>query len=713
MGVAQIRLPAFFSVGWWRKQALAERSRLPLWLPVALGTGIGGYFALPVEPGGLAVALALTGLAGAVWLAGRRQPMGLRLALLLLAAGLGGFCLAKARTEWVAAPVLERKTGPVSFAARVISAEPRGQGVRLLLQPERIRRLTPVQTPLRVRLSVRYADVTPVPGSFVRVTAVLMPPPGPAMPGDYDFARWAYFQRLGAVGYSFGSPHAIAPLRAATWHEAYSAGLEDLRGRMTARIRAAVPGPDGAIAAALITGMRADVSPADETAYRDSGLTHVLSISGVHLALAGGIFFWVIRALLALIPAVALRYPVKKWAALAALTGSTFYLLISGCDPPAVRSQIMLATMFTAILLDRPALTMRSVALAAAVIMLLEPECVLDPGCQMSFASVVGLIALAEGFAAYRAAHPERSRNWPARLARYFCGIAAASTVAGLVSAPIAIFHFDRAAQYGLLSNLLAEPVVGTVIMPAATAAMVAMPFGLERWPLFVMGKGVALMSAIAHWVGGLPGAASLVPVWPLASLIAVMLGFLWLALWRESWRWLGLAPVVLGIAWAQCVRPPDVQVARDFGAVAVRLADGRLAFVKKPKDDYAAAAWLKREGDDRNWRAAIAAPEDGVRCDAFGCLARGHDGSMVAYDMRVEALAEDCARARIVISAVPVRDMCAGAFTIDRFDVSRAGGYALWLGKHIRVRTVAAARGVRPWSPAWRSKIKYANPPR
>jgi competence protein ComEC len=703
MGVAQIAYMRAFA--FLRAEAMAERARWPLWLPVGMGAGIGVYFALPVEPGWAAAAMAALALAGAGWLAAKARRGGLRLAAMAAAAILTGFCAAKARTEWVRAPVLERKIGPVKFVARVVQAEPRGRGLRLLLQPERIRRLRDGAMPDYVRVSVRYADEVPAPGGFVQVTAVLMPPPGPAMPGDYDFARWAYFHRIGAVGYTYGKPHPVDAPRATGWSEDFQAGLETLRGRMTARIRDAVPGPEGAISAALITGMRADVSPADEVAYRDSGLTHVLSISGVHLALAGGIFFWVVRALLALFPALAQRHPVKKWAALAALTGSAFYLAISGCDPPAVRSFIMLAAMFAAVLADRPALSMRSVALAAVLIVLFEPECVLDAGCQMSFASVVGLIALAEWSAARRAANPDRAGGWLRRASRYLLAPAAVSIVAGLVSAPIAIFHFDRASQYGLLSNLIAEPVVGTLIMPAATAAMVLMPLGLDRWPLIVMGKGVAAMSAIAHWVGGMPGAASLVPVWPLVSLIAVMLGLLWIALWRRSWRWLGVVPVAAGILWAQCTRPPDVLAARDFGAVAVRLTDGKLAFLQKPKDDFAAQSWLKREGDERDAAAALAGPGDGVRCDAIGCIAHARDGSLIAYDLRAEALAEDCGRARIVLSRVPVRGMCRGAFTIDRFDILREGGFALWLGPELRIRTVAAASGIRPWSMPWRPR--------
>ncbi|MDE2267290.1 MAG: ComEC/Rec2 family competence protein [Alphaproteobacteria bacterium] len=675
--------------------------RWPLWLPAAMATGIGVYFALPLEPPwwGALVAAGLT-LTAAV-LSAAMQSAGFRIGLALVAATSLGFGVAKVRTEFVRAPILARQMGPVGIDARVIAAERRGNGSRMVLEPVRVGHLASENMPVRIRVSVRARSAVPVPGSWVHVTAVLMPPPAPAMPGDYDFGRGAYYQRIGAVGYLYGRPRSIAGRHADSWTERLGAGLERLRGRMTARVRSIIPGDEGAVAAALITGERADIDPDIQADFRDSGLMHVLSISGLHLALAGGFFFWTIRALLALLPPVVLRYPVKKWAAVAALAGATFYLLISGCEAPALRSYIMLAMMFTAVLVDRPAFSMRAVALAATIILLFAPESLIEPGFEMSFAAVIGLIALAEWEQARRAAKRDEAPNTlTARIRRYVVGIVLTSVVAGLATAPIAIFHFDRASQYGLISNLLALPVVGAVIMPAATAAMVLMPFGLDAWPLIVMGKGVAAMNAIARWVAGLPGADTVVATWPLWCLIAVMGGGMWIAIWRRGWRWFGLAPIALGIAFATMERPPDVLVAREVETVAVRLADGRLALLRPATDDFAAQNWLRRDGDSRAADDAVGTLEQGVRCDADGCVAKARGGTLVAAPQRVTALAEDCSRAALVISAVPTRRYCqGGVLVIDRFDVARNGGYAIWLGDKRRVETVEGRRGRRPWT--------------
>ncbi len=677
-----------------RRQIVADRIRWPLWLPVALAGGVGLYFALPVEPEmpwiAAAAGLAMAATAGAL----AAEGLAWRFGLAVLACVALGFGIGKARTELVRAPVLAHQIGPVRFTARVVEGEPRGRGSRLVLQPAASSRLADM-LPARVRVTVRAGSAVPRPGSWVDVLAVLRPPPAPSMPGDYDFGRWAYYHRIGAVGYLYGRPRLVQPVRGDDWREGLSSRLERLRGEMTARIRRTISGSEGVIAAALITGERADIDPGDQAAFRDSGLMHVLSISGLHLALAGGLFFWIIRALFALFPAIVLRYPVKKWAAIGALAGSTFYLLISGCEAPAVRSWIMLSMMFVAVLFDRPALSMRSVAVAAILIILAAPESVLEPGCQMSFAAVIGLIALAE-WQARRRPDEGGSSLWR-RARRYVLGIAVTSIVAGLATAPIAIFHFDRASPFGIIANLAALPVVGTIIMPAAVAAMVLMPFGLDHWPLVAMGKGVGAMLDIAHWVADLPGAGTVVPVWPGWCVAAVMGGGLWIALWRQNWRWLGFVPILVGIGFSLSTTPPDVLVARDIRTVAVRMDDGRYALVRRVTDDFAAENWLRRAGDARTPDEAVGGAA--VRCDAYGCLARTRRG-LIAVDERVDALAEDCTHADVVVSMAAARRLCHGPrLVIDRIDVARRGAHAVWFGRGLRVETVEAERGVRPWS--------------
>jgi competence protein ComEC len=433
--------------------ALDERERWPLWLPVGLGTGVGLYFALPVEPPLAWATIAAVLATLALFAAARTRRTGWRIALSAIAIVALGAALAKVRTATVAAPIVPRPLGPMAIEGRVEQAELRSKGIRVVLGDIRGRRFTAATRPARVRISVRAATPLPRPGSWIHVTAVLMPPPVPAAPGGYDFGRAAYYLRLGAVGYAYGRPSAIVPRGPPSVRDRYNLFVERLRALMTARIHAVLPGSTGGIASALITGDRGSISVEDEQALRDAGLAHVLAIAGLHMALVGGGLFWVLRALLAAFPQIALRYPIKKWAAFAAICAAAFYLMISGASSASTRAFIMLATMLFAILFDRPALSMRSLALAATVILVLGPESLIEPGFQMSFAAVVGLIAVAEwGQARARVETPHRFRPaW-----RYLRGVAVTSLVGSVATVPYAIYHFDRATHYAVLGNLLA-----------------------------------------------------------------------------------------------------------------------------------------------------------------------------------------------------------------------------------------------------------------
>ena len=681
-------------VGWLARCASADRERLVLWLPVAFGAGIALYFALPFEPAstlGLGLAIAGVLLVAASVATESAVP---RAALAAVAVVLVGFGLAKHRTDSVAAPVLHHRMAASRIDARVDSVEVRDKGVRTVLAVASIERWRGSAPPKRVRISIRSGGETLKPGDWIAVKAVLMPPPDPAEPGDYDFGRAAFFRQIGAVGYAFGKPAFVAPRFEPGFSDRISIAIELLRWRMSARIHSVLPGSTGAIAAALITGDRGGISDEDEAALRDAGLAHVLAIAGLHMALVGLGLFWVVRALLALFPPIALRYPIKKWAAVAALLGAAFYLVISGAATPATRAFIMLAVMLVAILFERPAISMRSVGFAATIILALRPETIIEPGFQMSFAAVAGLVAVAEW---ERTRQREAGETRPfGGIRRYVRGIATTSLVGSLATAPYAAFHFDRATHYAVLGNLGAMPIMGFITMPAAALAVILMPFGLDAYPLHVMGWGIEVMLAIGRWVSALPGSISPVSAWPMSALILLTIGGLWILLWRASWRWLGLSAVLAGGVVIVGDKPPDLLVSRDGVTVALREADDRLHFLRVPADKYSAEEWLKRDGDVRSVTDAISKT---ARCDVYGCTSEAA-GLRIAAPHRADALAEDCGSADLVISAIPTRRRCVGPrLVIDRFDVSRNGSYAIWFGDKITVGTAQDARGNRPWS--------------
>ncbi|MGH6887794.1 MAG: ComEC/Rec2 family competence protein [Rhizomicrobium sp.] len=686
--------------------ALAEeRGRGALWLPVLFGGGIGVYFGLPFEPARLLVVAVGCGAFLLLTASFFSRPV-LRACCIALAMLLAGFCLAKLRTERMAAPVVMHRIGPVELVGRVESAQLHGRGIRAVLAPIVIGGLDAKNMPRRVRVSVRHGGRLLSPGATVRLAAVLMPPPPPAEPGDYDFGRAAFFLRIGAVGYAFGSPVPVGAAPPPDVRGRIALALQGLRFRMSARIHAVLPGSTGAIAAALITGDRGGISEADDQALRDAGLAHVLAIAGLHMALVGFGLFWTVRALLALWPAVALTQPIKKWAALAALCGAGFYLAISGAATPALRAFTMLAMMLLAILFDRPALSMRSLAFAATVLLIAAPESLIQPGFQMSFAAVASLIAVAEWEQRRMIARGGFSGLPFPTLRRYLRGIAVTSFVGSLATLPYAAFHFDRATHYAVLGNLLAMPIMGFVTMPMAALAVLLMPLGLDFIPLQGMGLGIRAMLAVGRFVSHLPGAVTTVAAWPVSALVLISLGGLWIVIWRSRWRWLGLAPALAGLALVLLARPPDLLIARDGQTIAIRSEDGKLHFVRRIADEYSASEWLKRDGDARAARDAVAIAKDGVRCDALGCIARVR-GTTIAAVSRADALREDCADADIVIGDLPMHGVCRGPkLVIGKFDVIRNGAYAVWLGDAPVVETVQQTRGNRPWSRApWQRK--------
>jgi competence protein ComEC len=673
------RLMGAAKTGWRTPGAMAEaeRSRWPLWLVVALGTGSALYFSVPVEPSGLiASGLGMIAiLAG--WSAARWPVLGLVAALAL------GFAAAKVREEWVAAPVLDR-TLVAHLSGRIESVERRARGVRLVLADLRSGAFG--QVPARARIALTQDDGFRA-GEGLSLTAQLMPPPAPSEPGTSDFGRDLFFDGVGAVGFSCGRAWPAPLAYPAGWLQRLADGIENLRQDMTARLRTGLPGSEGAIASALITGMRGGIDPDDEAALRDAGLAHVLAIAGLHMALVGMGLFWLVRAVLAAFPSIALNHPIKKWAAGAALAGAGFYLVISGAAAPATRAFAMLAMMLLAIMLDRPALSMRSLALAAALLLLLRPESITQPGFQMSFAAVTTLVAVAEW-------EQRRERVAPRRpLYRYLHGIVVTSLVGSLATMPFAIFHFDRAARYAVPGNLLAMPVMGFVVMPAAALSVAAMPFGLEAGPLHLLGWGIDLMLAVGRLISGLPGAVSPAPAFPVAALALMALGGLWLALWRLSWRWLGLLPLLAGVIWAWMALRPDVLIAADTRTIAVREADGRLAFLRPPKDRYAARDWLERDGDPRPLQAV----EAHGNCDGLGCVTTVKT-MMLAASLKPEALAEDCRRAALVISVAAAPDCAGPRLMLDGKAIAKAGGYAIRLTPQIKAVSVNEWRGARPW---------------
>jgi competence protein ComEC len=680
----------------------AERGRWFLWLPVLFGAGVALYLGLPTEPplglglGGLLVATSLR-----IFL--RRTSFGLILggASLAMAAG---FVAAKVNTIRTDAPVLDRTLRYATVDGWVERVERAEKRTRLTLRIIAIERLTPEKTPRLIRISLHGDGNGLVLGEAVRLKATLMPPPEPAEPGGFDFARHFWFKGLGASGYGMGKIEPLAGARPPPWDLRLSTALASVRRNIETRIDAVLTGDHAAIAKALIVGGGGELSEAAKEILRDSGLAHVISISGLHMALTAGAMFWAARALLALFSTIALRFPIKIWAAIAALAVAGIYLALSGGAVTAVRSFIMVAVAFIAVMLNRPPLSLRNLALAALVILAVAPDSLVDAGFQMSFAATAALIAF------YETRRLRFFPEWPRLVAvplAFFIDAGATTFFASLAVDPLAAYHFHRIAVYAMIGNLLAVPAVSFVVMPMVLLTLLAIPFGAEAGPLAAMNAGIGWMLAVARFTAGLPGAVVLVPSFGPGALPLLVAGGLWLIIWRGAWRWLGLLPLGAGLAMAPSGDRPDIWVDREGKLIAVRDKDGRIATTNIRAAAFSLERWMDADGDHRPPKEVRGAKT--FQCDSASCVAMVK-GKLVSHVHHPSALRDDCRRAAVLIAQFPITEPCTQPeIVIDSLALAARGAHTLRVTREgLLLDTANDNRGERPWAlpQRWREKI-------
>lgn len=672
---------------------VGARGHLFPFVPVLLAVGIGSYFLLPDEPH-LRVWLGLT-LSGAALIAlAVAGPEALRIPALALALVVTGLLLAGWRSHAVSAPVLGwRYYGPIE--GRIIAVDRSvSDALRLTLDKVVLRDVAVNRVPHRVRVSIHGdLEADPVPGTTVILTGHLGPPGGPVEPGGFDFRRLAWFDGLGAVGYTRSPVLALEPPT-----PGMALAITRLRMRMSAGIRAAMPGEAGGFVAAILTGDRSGVGQQTTEALRRSNLAHLLAISGLHMGLLTGAVYGALRGALALIPLLALRWPIRKWAATGALAAAVFYLLLSGGNVATQRAFVMAAVMLGAVLFDRRALSLRSVALAAVVILFWRPEALLSAGFQMSFAATVSLVAVF-GWLRDRRANASRDARRMPRWLRGAASVALCSLVAGLATAPVAAAHFHRIAEYGLVANLLSVPLMGTLVMPAAVLSAALWPVGLDWVGLALMEGGTRWILTVAHGVAGLEGAVRNVAAPPRAALPALALGCLWFILWPGRARWAGIVLAAFAMGGWGLTERPALLIAESGALVGVLQADGR-ALTRPRGEGFVARNWLEADGDSADQARAAARlgqhDGDGVRFEFAGQVWLHLVGRQAAGQ-----LVEHChSDVRIVTDLRLDGPEPGTCHVIDGRALSRSGARAAYIrGGNIHWREAHVQAGNRPWT--------------
>ncbi len=631
------------------------RGSFALWAPWIFCLGVATYFfplhepnpALPV----FIIALSLTlgwvlrrfDHAGAVWLV---------FVLALLAAFSFGWAAAQWRSHTRAGPVLSDQSRVYKGEGLVLAVDKeRGHRARYLIAPDALGRLAAAQIPKRIRISGFINDAEP--GQRVRFTAALQAPASPLFPGAYNFARSAWFQRIGGTGFSYGHIHVDASRT--VQHGGFQLALAKIRRSMAQAIRTDLGGQKGAVAAALVTGDRSAISEQTADDLRASGLAHMLAISGLHMGLVAGLVFGLGGMILAAIPSIGRRFDARKPAAVIGLLVAIGYLLLSGGSAPTQRAFVMTAVVLSAVLFDRRALSIRTISLAALVVAALSPENVISPGFQMSFSAALALIAFYE-WAGPRVRVLPRAVGlsplaWVSRLAAVLGALALTSLIAGLATGPFAAFYFHRTAVYGLAANIAAMPVFTFIVMPSLLAGTLLDFVGMGA-PFFVLaGWGLDVIINIAHFTAQTPGAILHIPAAPATVRGIITIGLLMLALLRKARRIWGALLMAVGFAlWAN-VDVPDGLITPEGGAVRVATKEKDVLIGYGDMSGFVLeqfASALAMEPDD-----AMPLKKAGTTlpCDVSGCVTNLHDERVLVFNQLLGQLAEDCRQADIVVT--------------------------------------------------------------
>lgn len=696
------------TAGWRPRAAIecwleAERDQLVLWLPVALGTGVAAWFALPTRTEWLAViagALAVACVGLALWRGGRA---GASVAIGGVAVAVG-VALAWWSAERARAPVLDRPVvATIAGVVERVQSLPARELERVTLRVTSLAdaRGEPVmRAPTRVRVNIAIADMPSglAAGATVRLRARLMPPAEPAVPGAYDFGRVAWFAGLGATGRAF------APITIVTPGEAEGG----LRSRLSRLIEARVPGSAGGIAAALATGDTGAIADDDAESMRRAGLAHLLSVSGLHITAAVGLTMWLVLRLLALSPALALTGRLPLVAGGAAALVAIGYTLLTGAEVPTVRSCVAALLVLAALAAGRQAVTLRLVATGAVIVILVWPESVAGPSFQLSFAAVTAIIALHE--------HPrvrgwflKRDEAWWRKAVRELASLLLTGVVVEAALMPIAVYHFHKAGLYGAAANIVAIPLTTFVVMPLEALALAAEPIGVAAPLWWLVERALAVLLWIARTVAAAPGAVASLPAMPGGAFALVIAGGLWAALWRTRWRWLGVVPFAAGVVWALVTPTPDLLVTGDGRHLALRTAAG-VALLRDRAGEYTMDTLAENGGVDGDPVFLVDQPE--ARCTRDLCLvdreAGGRRWRIVAtrssYRVPVAELITTCRSADIVVSERPLPRRCRPSWLhLDRDALVRTGGVAVTLATG-RVVTVLHPGDEHPWRAVNRS---------
>ncbi|HEY6434943.1 MAG TPA: ComEC/Rec2 family competence protein [Acetobacteraceae bacterium] len=672
----------------------AQQGRLALWLPVFMGAGTLLYFSLTFEPPAWAGAAIAVTAALATWFA---PAWGRMLLAPVVAASLG---FAAAQLATARAPPLEplpRQAVQVSGIVRSVEMLPEGR--RITLEQVHLQPGGALRRAVRVRL--RNQDPVPIEaGDSIGVRALVQAPSPPAYPGAWDLQRDAFYSGLAGYGFALGTSELIARHPAA----GFAGWIQALRETIARHYQAVLPGAPGAVGATLLTGVPSSIPEADREAFRASGLAHLLAVAGLHIGIVMGLAFGTTRLVLVLWERTALHWPTRQIAAVVALVAGGLYMVLTGMHVPIIRSFAMAGLFTLAVLTGRRVISLRGLAVAAAALILIEPQQVPGVSFQMSFSAVLALIAGYEVLRPRLHALYGDGARWRRGLL-HLAALALTSALAGTASAPFGAYHFGRIQLYFIPANMIAVPLTALWVMPAGLIGLLLMPLGLDRLALVPMGWGLDAILFVARITAALPWATLDVPHMPAWGLALVGLGMAWLGLWRGRIRLAGTALLIAGLVSPAIIRPPDLLVSADARMVGVRTPSGMFVERASGASKFTRDAWRQYWADGPPMRLPQVGQvaNDTIVCTEAACTLRLGPGppAMLLRNGAVTA----CALSLLVTLEWARGTACQGLPTVDRRLLLRDGAAAIWLrATGAQIVTDRDVRGQRPWIPPVRA---------
>lgn len=667
-----------------------SNERFFLWLPVLFAGGAGLYFYGDTEPS-LTFGFSCLLLFGAGFSLSSSPPFK-RFCLAVLMACFG-LVWAQITSLSVDGVMLKRGIKETSLSGTVIQSEARLRGSLFELDVSHIKALRPEKTPQRLVLYGRTAHaMQAMAGCEIRLKANLTPLSEPAVPRRYDRRLDLHFQKIGGRGFiremsQVNCPDSPQPL----------AQIQQWRVQLAGRLKAGMSEKAGGIGVALMTGLRGGISTHNRDVLRASGLAHMLAISGMHMALITGTIYGVLRLFFACFAGFVQRVNVRVICGLAGAAGGSVYLVISGMSVATIRAYVMMLLVFMAIILGRQALTLRNVALAAFVVLLVSPYAILQAGFQMSFAAVIALVAFYEtyGRTKWSPLYGKRLGFWAHRrrqMRLYFLALIFTSLIAGAVTGYIGVYHFNYLSTYGLAANLLAVPILAIIIMPAGLLAVLLMPFHLEQYPLALMSRGIEWVIQSAEFTTQPASAIVYFPATPPLGLFSFALGLLIICLLPDKRRWFGLAPILISLSVLGQGATPMLLVHGHLHHLALRQTDGQYQILSRSKKNYVPSRWLIANGQQTSMANDISAMQTVCRkplCVLANDNVRGAGGVRVARVSNRAALKQACAQSSLAGAAnLGARDLVLASFHVSKKDKA-ACSVTLFDKKHWRYNGV------------------------